>query len=167
MITEHSHVCQVFKRLEHPALNIFNFYSFYTSRKREKTSHSQSHHSRLLTANTSHNWELYVSLIECLSTFEFRSTYDFSYFQFLYFLFNFFVTIHTLELTMTSAWLTYQSGPLGASLLDYMIYFWQENKQKLNYEEQLSEKSACFHFKMCKISIHNPTSIYCTHVYTY
>lgn len=54
-IREHLHVCQVFKRLEHTPLYVFNFYSFYASRKREKTSHWQSHHSRLLTANTSHN----------------------------------------------------------------------------------------------------------------
>lgn len=38
-ITEHLHVCQVFKRLEHPPLYVFNFYSFYASRKREKTSY--------------------------------------------------------------------------------------------------------------------------------
>lgn len=45
-----------------------------------------------------------------------------------------------IELTTTSAWSAYQSGPLGASLLDYMIYSWQENKQKLNNKEQLFEK---------------------------
>lgn len=31
--TEHLHVCQVFKRLEHPPLYVFNFYPFYASRK--------------------------------------------------------------------------------------------------------------------------------------
>lgn len=32
-ITEHLHVGQVFKRLEHPPLYVFNFYSFYASGK--------------------------------------------------------------------------------------------------------------------------------------
>lgn len=47
---------------------------------------------------------------------------------------------------MTSAWSTYQSGPLGVPLLDYMIYSWQENKWKLSTEEQLLELVTFFLF---------------------
>lgn len=65
-----------------------------------------------------------MNLIECLSTFEFRSTYKIHLFFICLFSFylKILVNIYTVELTVTSAWSAYQSGPLGVPLLDYMIY---------------------------------------------
>lgn len=110
-------MCQVFKRLEHSPLYVFNFYSFNTSRKKRENitfivtsqSATDSKHITKLTAYKPLNLETHV---------------EFNYFFITLFSFylKILVNIDMIELTMTSAWSIYQSGPLGAPLLDYMIY---------------------------------------------